>query len=225
MTETNGTRYINTIAELYQIEDKDRSKLDGGYDKINTALTYYGWPDIERAINYYFVHKSDKTRPTIAQIISILKLWVAEGKIESYGPDPEQDTGPATFVRPTTNLWTIKDTFNKMIDILIDGGVFPDENGKLQNKRSIIDQATDLPVLQPMTWFGWKLETAKQERPDLFVKFPNATILEQLAIALQNKLIRFKVRDWAVLAEQARTQNGGTLPRGDINITFGTMGA
>lgn len=219
--ETNGKKYIEMIADMYDIDQDDKDVLDEDYEKINKALEKFNWPDIKRAVNYYCVYKSDKVRPTIAKIVAILNTWLVEKKI--HYAETFDDT-PNPFARPTTKIWSIKDAFDKMIDIFIDGGVIPDDKGNVKNIRSIIDPITDLPVLNPIMWFGWKLEAVKQTRPDLFVRFPNATNLEQLAIALQNKLIPFKVRDWARLAEQARQRNGGVMPRGDINVGFGTVG-
>ena len=194
MTETNGTKYINEIAELYQVSEKDRSKLDGGYDKIQAAIQKYNWADIERAINHYFVHKNDKTRPVLAQILAILKTWQHEGKIEVFEPD-DTDTQPI-FTRPTTKIWSIQSSFNKMVDVFIDAGIIPNENGKYTNYRSLVDPKTDAPVLSPTMWLGWQLNAAEQQAPDLFARFPNTTKLEQIAIALQNGLIKLKVRDW-----------------------------
>lgn len=219
--ETNGKKYIEMIADMYGIDQDDKDVLDEDYEKINKALEKFNWPDVKRAVNYYCVYKSDKVRPTIAKIVAILNTWLVEKKI--HYAETFDDT-PNPFARPTTKIWSIKDAFDKMIDIFIDGGVIPDDKGNVKNIRSIIDPITDLPVLNPIMWFGWKLEAVKQTRPDLFVRFPNATNLEQLAIALQNKLIPFKVRDWARLAEQARQRNGGVMPRGDINVGFGTVG-
>lgn len=221
---TNGWKYIDAVVDMYALKKDKREELENEADVYNNALKKYEWNDIQSAINHFFVRMSDKTRPRLSQILAILESWRDTGKIQVFEPEPEPDDKPNPFARPTTKIWSIKDAFDKMIDIFIDGGVIPDDKGNVKNIRSIIDPITDLPVLNPIMWFGWKLEAVKQTRPDLFARFPNATNLEQLAIALQNKLIPFKVRDWARLAEQARQRNGGVMPRGDINVGFGTVG-
>ena len=219
MHETNGWKYIDAVVDMYALKKDKREELENGVEEYNIALKKYEWNDIQSAINHFFVRINDKTRPRLSQILAILESWRDTGKIQVFEPEP--DDAPNLFARPTTKIWSIKDTFDKMIDVFVEGGVIPDEKGNITNARSIIDPVTDLPVLNPIMWFGWKLEDVKQTRPDLFARFPHADKLEQLAIALQNKLIPFKVRDWARLADQARQRNGGVMPRTDITINFG----
>lgn len=210
-------KYINEIAELYNLTDKERQKMEAGTEKIFEAFGDYYWTDVKDAIGWFYMHKSDKGRPSVAHILVVLNDHNAKKRVH----EPEDTKNP--FARPTTKIWAIQADFDKMIQIFIDGGVIPDENGRVHNIRSIIDPITDLPVLSPLSWFTWKLCAVRETRPDLFARFPHANTLEQLAIALGNKLIPFKVRDWSKLAADLRAKNGGKIPRSAINLSMGAM--
>lgn len=201
MNKFTAEKYIDAIFSRYIVSEKDAEKLRAGSDLLEKTFGEYYWSDIEHTLDWYYTHKNDKTRPTIAQIQNALQSL---GIMQNNDSEPEKND----FTRPSTNLWSIKQTFNKLIDILIGGGVLPNEDGNYTNIRSIVNPDTDLPVLNPMQWLGWQLADAKNNRPDIFVPFPNATILEQLALAIQNNLIQFKIRDWSKLAQ---AKKGGNL--------------
>ena len=103
------------------------------------------------------------------------------------------------FHKPTTKLWSINSTFNKLINVLIDGGVIPNEQGEYRNIRSLVNPQTDDVILNPMRWLKWKLSEAMATHPDIFTTIPVKTFYEHLALAIQNNLITFKVRDWSKL--------------------------
>lgn len=187
-------KYINAILERYVVSDKDMDKLRAGADLLQKTFGDYYWSDIETAIGWYYTHKNDKTRPTIAQMQAVLQGL-------DITPSAKQDYADAGYKRPTTKIWSIMHTFNRLVEILIDGGVLPQDNGEYHNIRTLVNPQTDLVILNPKQWLQWQLDDAMAARPDLFAKFPHCTWLERLAIAIENKLIVFKVRDWAKLAK------------------------
>lgn len=191
---TNAEKFIDLVGKLYNLNEKQITQMQHNVPEIDAELGKYYWDDIKNKTNLFYSRKNDKSRPRVCQILALLET------------DPnvkqriEEDTTPvASWNRPRTKLWSIVDTFDKLVSVLIDGGVIPNEKGEYVNNRSLVDPATDQVILNPLQWLKWKLSDAMHERPDLFVKFPNATLLEGLAIAVQGGLITFKVRDWAKL--------------------------
>lgn len=214
INDFTAEKYINKVLSLYPMGEREETKLNAGANMIAEAFGKYSWHDIESAIEWYYKNKNDKTRPTIAQMKdALITLGIAD--VDGVVAKPDNP-----FARPTTNIWSIRGDFDKMIDIFIECGVIPDENGTYQGAKSVIDPITDLPVLNPMWWFGYKLTAIEEANPDLFARVPHANKLERLAIALGNKMIPFKVRDWKKLAAELRARNGGVMPRPDIKGMF-----
>lgn len=218
MTKNIAELYIAEVAELYNISEKNIHKMREGADKINAALGDYYWDDVRHALQVFYTRHSDKSRPRLAQVLALLE---SNRDVQKRGPDVSST--PNLYARPTTKIWSIQADFDRMIDILVEGGVIPDTDGTFRNTRSIIDPATDLPVLNPIQWLVWKLCVVEQARPDLFSRFPHANRLERLAIALGNHLITFKVRNWAKHAAELRARNDGVMPRGDASVAMGGM--
>lgn len=195
-------KFINKIIALYSLKDDAVEKLKAGREQIKKALEGYSWDDIERAIDRFYVWKSDKQRPKLCQICAILNDWCHEGKIQKYLPEPDM---PTSNPIPTTKIFTIVTTFNRMINIMIECGVirYPDSP---QPTSSLISPNGEV-ILCVDQWLKWQIQDAMKLRPDLFAPFPYATFWEQLAIALQNKLITIRVRNWRKYAEQIKMQN------------------
>lgn len=205
-------KYINKILTLYPMGEREETKLNAGLNMIAETFGKYSWANIESAIEWYYKNKNDKTRPTIAQMKDVLiTLGIAD--VDGVVAKPDNP-----FARPTTNIWSIRGDFDKMVDVFIECGVIPDEDGTYHGEKTIIDPATDLPVLNPMFWFGYHLTDIENNNPDLFTRFEQANKLERLAIALGNKMIPFKVRDWKKLAASIRAQNGGVIPREQMGV-------
>lgn len=184
--------YIAAVADLYNINDKVLGKMYDGADQINEALGKYYWDDVLHALQKFYTYHSDKSRPRLAQIIALL-----ESDRDVKPREPELKTVDNRFCLPKTNLWSINETFNKLVSVLVDAGVIPNDKGELSIKRSIVDPKTDLPVLNPYQWLRWQLNQAMGARPDIFVSVPVKTFYEHLALAVQNKLITIRVRDWS----------------------------
>lgn len=184
--------YINKIIDLYSLKENDIAKLKAGRDQIASVLEPYTWNDVDQAIDRFYVRFSDKQRPKISQICAILNDWHREGKVSRIDPASDNDV---VVDRPKTNLFTIAETFERMLIILEECGVlmYPDS---ARPTSSLID-SDGTPVLCPRTWLREQLESAITRTPNVFAPFPHATFFEQLALAFQNKLIRIKVRNWA----------------------------
>ena len=143
-------KYIDKILALYPMGEREETKLHAGMDMLTEAFGNYAWHDIESAIEWYYKNRSDKTRPTIAQMKdTLVTLGVADADGTVAAPDNP-------FARPKTKIWSIQGDFDRMIDLFIECGVIRNEEGGYNNGRSIIDPVTDLPVLNPIQWFGWK---------------------------------------------------------------------
>lgn len=193
MTNTDiAQSYISQVADLYNISDKNLEKMYSGADQINEALGKYYWEDVLHALQVFYRYHSDKSRPRLSQIVAIL-----ETDKDVKPREPEVDTVVAQYKLPTTRLWSIHDTFDKLISVLVAGGAICDEQGQYHNDRSIIDPKTDKPVINPMQWLKWQLNDAMVARPDIFISVPVKTPYEYLALAIQNDLITFRVRDWS----------------------------
>ena len=191
---TNTELYINELAELYNVSEKDKLKMSDGYDQIEASLGKYYWEDIKHAIQVFYARKNDKSRPRLSQILALL-----ETDRNITQKEPYVEPADPVFRKPTTKLWSISNTFNKMINVLIDGGVIPNEQGEYNNIRSLVNPQTDDVILNPMQWLKWQLSDAMAARPDIFTSIPVKTFYEHLALAIQNNLITFKVRDWSKL--------------------------
>lgn len=194
---TNADKFVELIAELYPMGDKQATQMQRNSGEIENELSKYYWDDIKAKVQYFYARKNDKSRPRIGQILALLET---DPKITPrIEPDPEPVE--THWNRPRTKLWSITDTFNKLVDVLMDGGVIPDENGEYRNVSSLVDPATDQVILNPKQWLQFKLIQAQQDRPECFVKYQFAKPLEQMAVAIQNNLITFKVRNWAKLTK------------------------
>ncbi len=201
--KSNAENFIDLVAKLYDLPEKQIRQMENNAPEIDNEFKDYYWDDIKAKVNLYYARKNDKTRPTIAKILALLEV---DGNIKKIEHDSGSDATVSIWHRPTTKLWSIASTFNKLVDVLMDGGVIPNERGEYVNVRSLVDPATNLVILNPRFWLKWKLDDAMLERPDLFVSFPSAKFLERLSIAIQNNLITFRVRDWAKLTQKV----GGT---------------
>lgn len=190
MTDNIANLYISEVAELYNISDKNLEKMYSGADQINEALGKYYWDDVLHALQVFYRYHSDKSRPRLSQIVAILET-------DKDVKPREPEIVVTGYQLPKTHLWSINDTFTKFVDILCHAGVIPDADGNYTNNRTIIDPKTDLPVLNPMQWFKWQLHSAQMDRPEVFISIPTTTLLESLALAIQNQLITFRVRDWS----------------------------
>lgn len=198
---TNAEKFIDLVTKLYNLPEKTISTMTANVPEIDAELSKYYWDDIKTKTQLYFSRKNDKTRPTIAQILALLET---DPNVKQRESEPVYDT-PA-YKLPTTHLFSIATTFNKLVKVLVDAGVIPDEHGDYHNNRSLVDPKTDEVILNPWNWLKWELAIAENERPNVFVSVPAKTTLEKLALAIQNNLITFKVRDWAKLTKNV----GGT---------------
>lgn len=185
--------FIKTIKELYVVPDKDLEQMYKGQEQMEKALRYFSDNDIIGAINHYFVKKNDRTRPRLAQILAILDEWVRDKKIDFV----IATNAPLKHELPTTNIYSIKSVFDKLVGVLVRAGVIMNQDGKFENTHSLVAPDTDLLMLNPQQKLRWLVDDAKKEQPDLFCKFENTNWIEDLAIALQNNLIKIKVRDWS----------------------------
>lgn len=195
-------KYMNLVNDLYDVNlQLDQEQLRNA----DNALKPYKEYDIEKAIRYYYSKKNTSVAPKISQIVAILSTWVDDKHI---GLDIDTTMPEIKHTLPTTNIYTIKSVFDKLVGVLVRAGIIRNQDGKFENTNSLVDLDTDLPMLNPQQKLRWLVDDAKQERPDLFCKFDNTTWIEDLAIALQNNLIKIKVRDWSkVFNTQDRTFN------------------
>ena len=195
MTENIAELYISEIADLYLSSEKDLDKLRAGSDKINQLLGDYYWDDVRHALHFYYARKNDKTRPMLAQVVALLETNKdVQKRIPDVGPVKQ-------WHRPTTKIASIRDAFDKLVQILIDCGYMQDDNGKFKNTHALIDE-NGLPMLNAMDTLQSKLNSVKRHNPDLFYMLPHANNLEQLAIAVTNKKIVLRVREWSKYAAQ-----------------------
>lgn len=195
---TNAEKFIDLVGKLYNMNEKQILQMQNNIPEIDAELGKYYWDDIKNKTNLYYARKNDKSRPRVCQILALLETD------QNVKQQIKEDVEPvkSNWSRPHTNLWSITETFNKLVDVLMDGGVIPDEKGEFKNIRSLVDPETDKVILNPKEWLKFKLIQAQQQKPECFVKYQFATTLEQLSVALQNNLITFKVRDWAKLTKK-----------------------
>lgn len=194
---TNAEQYIQLISQLYDVKKEDLQKINNNKQQLETDLKWFYWEDIKRKVQLYYTKKDSKNRPNVQQIVAMLESDTKVKQIE-----PELEELPIHRPLPTTNLWAIKQTFDKLVRILVDAGVISETDGTYHNTKGLIDPVTDLPILNPQQWLKWKVADAVKERPDLFSKYENLSLLEALSIAIQNNLIKIKTRDWKKTAEQ-----------------------
>lgn len=187
-------QYTTLITKLY---NGDQPQLTPEEETmLEQKLGLYQWDDVKSCIQKFYI-RNQKTAPNLTQIMAILET---NPKIQPVLPEYEEK--PIHKPLPTTNIRSITQTFDKLVNILVDAGVLADTDGTFHNTKGLIDPITDLPILNPAQWLKWKTQEAMQDRPDLFVKFSNLSFLEALAIAIQNGLVKIKVRDWEKAAKQ-----------------------
>lgn len=196
---TNAGKYIDLVGKLYNQTPKQMQQMEHNISEIDNELKKYSWEDIKNKTNLFYARKNDKSRPRLSQILALLET---DPNVQVVEEEQTIDTVQG-YKRPTTKIWAIKSTFNKLVDVLTDGGVLPTEDGEYKNTRSLVDPATDIVILNPRQWLLWHLSDAEATNPDLFAKYPFATWIERLAIAVQNKLVVFKTRDWAKLTQKS----------------------
>lgn len=193
MSENIADLYVAEISDLYLVGDKDLEKLHAGADKINDTLGCYYWDDVRHALHTFYARKNDKTRPRLAQIVALLETNKdVQKRIPDVGPVKQ-------WHRPTTNIYAIRSAFDKLVQILIDCGYIQDDDGKFKNTHALIDE-NGLPMLCALDTLQSKLNSVKKHNPDLFYMWPHANNLEQLAIAVMNKKIVLRVREWSKYA-------------------------
>lgn len=191
-------QYAKLISELYNT--KINPLAPEQEQGLEQKLGIYEWADVKQSIQKYFI-KNNKTAPNLTQILAIIETN-PKIHIKTIEIDETQKYTPL----PTTNLWSITQTFDKLVQILVESGIIPDTHGKYNNAKGLIDPKTDQPITNPKQWIKWQTETAIKQRPDLFAKFPNTTYIEALAIAIQNGLVKIKIRDWKKAAEQLKPE-------------------
>lgn len=191
-------QYTKLISELYNT--KINPLAPEQEHELEQKLGIYEWADIKQSIQKYFI-KNNKTAPNLTQILAII-----ETNPKIHMKAIEIDESQKYILLPTTNLWSITQTFDKLVQILVESGIIPDTHGKYNNAKGLIDPKTDQPITNPKQWIKWQTETAIKQRPDLFAKFPNTTYIEALAIAIQNGLVKIKIRDWKKAAEQLKPE-------------------
>lgn len=195
MTENIANLYIAEISDLYLVSDRDREKLHAGADKINDTLGCYYWDDVRHALHTFYARKNDKTRPRLAQIVALLET---DRDVKKRVVDTEPFR---KWHRTTTNIRAIQSAFDKLVQIFIDCGYIQDDDGGFKNTHALIDE-NGMPMLRALDTLQSKLNSVKRHNPDLFYLWPHANNLEQLAIAVMNKKIVLRVREWSKYAAQ-----------------------
>ncbi len=215
MKQEIAEKYIAELSRLYPISDKGADKLRDAADQINAALGCYYWTDIRAAIEKYFRTQSDKQRPRIAQVVQILENSRGVSKIVA---DPEPDA----YHLPRTQLWTIKDAFDRVIKAMVMCEILKPENPMdtpLRPGYSLLE-ADNLPMINPKRRLRTMVTAAKNRRPDLFAQYKSLSFWEELAVALQNGLIRLRIRDWHAF-HQGLPENIKTVIRNRGSNTLG----
>lgn len=182
-------QYIALIESLYDLEQRDLFEIRSSTQQIESALADYYWEDIKAKIQYYFTRKNNKIPPNVSQILAFLETdeKIKRKSEETVGYDyPKEEM-------PTTKLWSIKNTFDMFVKCLIDCGVIKDAQGNFHNNYGMYDSKNEL-ILNPKQWLQWELQAAKQIKPEVFINFQYATFAEQVALAIQNGLIKFEVK-------------------------------
>lgn len=183
--------YIKKILSLYAVDGLE-SELKAQADDIEKEFELFDWSDIERAIDYYFVRFSQKTNPRYSQIRAILNDFVATGKVERVEPVKDE---PKPM--PTTSIYSIKNTFDRVVRLMMACGLIRNPNASPDDRIDyglVLQDGT--PVLSAQMWLKWQVDDAKKERPDLFAKFKGTNLMEELAIAIQNRVLSLRVRNF-----------------------------
>lgn len=128
------------------------------------------------------------------QILAILE---ASDRKRDYVEDEDDDTEvKPLYPRPRTNIRIIQDSFNKLIDVLMDCNVIPDKDGHFNGHASLVCD-DGFVMLNPVQNLRWQVEDAINAHPNAFAPFPDMTLWEQLALAVQNHFITLHRRTWA----------------------------
>lgn len=191
MIQEIAEKYIAELSRLYPISDKGADKLRDASDQIDAALGCYYWTDVRGAIEKYFRTQSDKQRPRIAQIVQILENTRGISKIQ---PDPEPDE----YHLPRTKLWSIQDAFDRVIKAMVMCEILKPENPMdtpLRPGYSLLE-SDNLPMINPKRRLRAMVTAAKNRRPDLFAQYKSLSFWEELAICVQNHLVKLRIRDW-----------------------------
>ncbi len=189
----NAEKFIDLVGKLYNLPEKQIYQMQNNIPEIDAELGQYYWEDVRNKTQLFYARKNDKSRPRVCQILALLET---DANVAKKEPDPEP-VKTQGYTLPTTKLWSITDTFNKLVKILVDAGAIPNQDGKFTNIRSLVDPNTNTVILDPVRWLKWELAVAKNERPDIFASIPTKTVLEEIALAIQNNLITFRLRDWS----------------------------
>lgn len=174
---------INLLDGLYDLNDKTKTQLRCNADEIERAFEGYQWEDIKRAINFYYVRKNDKTRPTIAKILAILDT---DPQTQKFTPVDYQEVK-----RPTTKIFEIKVTFDRLVNALSGCGLLNHE--PITPTLSIIRNDGTV-VLDAKNQLQYEVEQAKRKNVELFQRYGALTWLEALAICIDNDLMHIKFR-------------------------------
>ncbi|MBO5704919.1 MAG: hypothetical protein J6R99_02785 [Alphaproteobacteria bacterium] len=194
MNHNIADQFINLLVELYDLDTENATQLRNGADLIEKSLGQYYWEDVRNAVNYYFVRKNDKTRPTLGKILAILETN-PDVKKRAEIEDDDTEVKPL-YPRPRTNIRIIQDSFNRLIDVLMDCNVIPDKDGHFNGHASLVCD-DGFVMLNPVQNLRWQVEDAINAHPNAFAPFPDMTLWEQLALAVQNHFITLHRRTWA----------------------------
>lgn len=191
MNEHIAEKFIDLIAKLYDLSDKAIDTMRGNAAEIDSVLGAYYWADVKDAVNLYFARKNDKTRPTLAKVLALLET---NEKVKKRVPDAKPDT----YHLPRTQLWTIRDAFDHVIKAMVMCEILKPENPMdtpLRPGYSLLD-SDNLPMINPKRRLRAMVTAAKNRRPDLFAQYKSLSFWEELAICVQNHLVKLRIRDW-----------------------------
>lgn len=186
-------KFIDLIAKLYDMSDKAVDTMRNNGTEIERVLGDYYWDDVRAAVNLYFARKNDKTRPTLAKILALLET---DRNVKKRVPDPELE--PDEYYLPRTQLWTIQDAFDRVINAMVMCEILAPEkptDKPLAPRYSLLD-TNNLPMLNPKRRLRAMVTAAKNRRPDLFAAYPSLSFWESLAVAVQHGLVHLRLRDW-----------------------------
>lgn len=176
---------INLLDGLYDLNDKTKEQLHNNAEEIERAFDGYMWDDIRRAINYYYVRKNDKTRPTIAKILAILETDPNTQKFVTMGYDEPK--------RPETKIFAIKTTFDRLVNILSECRILNFDEPSQESCFLVNDDGE--PILDVKNALRDQIECAKLQNIELFQRHGAITWLEALAICIDNDLFHLKIRN------------------------------
>lgn len=200
-------KYIDEVSALYVLDDKALAKLERGRMELDRLFGDYWWHDVKDAIAHYYTRKNDKSRPLMNQVAAILSTWEREGRIDRR--EPVIDTPAPLYTLPKTKIWSIADTFSRVINTMVQCKIlapeYPSQAPQGAGWSLIGDNG--LPVLNVKQTLRWLVSDAKAQRPDLFAKYPHATFWEEVAIAVQGGMINLKIRKWGDYTLKLKTRN------------------